>query len=89
MKRTSNRMKTDRETRQIIREALASEYGFCPNVSDIKIIWRNQEATNLEFSVCDCRYKFVSYIAHNFTREDGFECFSVWTGAGYVERIYL
>jgi len=66
--------------RHTAKEALHSEYGFGPKVTDITLLETREDRTFLFFRVRDSYYKFSSY-----AYEIG-DSKPVWVGRGTITR---
>lgn len=72
---------TVREYKTIVKEALASEYGFAPCLKDIQLMESNDTGTYIAFMVNGRYYRFDSYFLHYGDMK------TIWVGSGTIERM--
>lgn len=73
--------KTNRELKEIVKEALEVEYGFAPTLKSITLIEASGDGTRIYFRVNDTRYEFKSDIFDICGMK------TVWIGAGTITKL--
>lgn len=74
-------MKTKRELKEIVSEAMKSEYGFAPKKNEITLMEANDTGTYINFWIGSKEYRFDSHIC----TFGGMK--TIWVGEGTIEKM--
>ena len=75
---------TKRELKHIAQQALDSEYGFAPKLSDITLLEANDNGLYILFSVRGKEYSFRSHYLSYGKGEDRIN--TIWVGSETIEK---
>lgn len=76
---------TKTELKNIVANALQSEYGFSPKKTDIVLLEANDTGLYILFSVRGHEYRFDSHYFPIGRNENKIN--TIWTGPGTIEKI--